>query len=118
MTLIEQAQEPCTLLEKHSISDGEGGFITIWEDSAEFVAAIIPDTTTRAIIAEKQGLSKIFRVTTPKNALLSFRDIFRRDRDGKVFRVTSDGSDEQTPPNSGLPPFSRVTAEEYTLPVE
>lgn len=115
MTLIEQAQEPCTLLERHTISDGEGGFISTWADGAEFVAAIIPDTTTRAIIAEKQGLSKIFRVTTPKNALLSFRDIFRRDRDGKIFRVTSDGVDEQTPPGSDLPPFSRVTAEEYSL---
>lgn len=117
MNLIEEWHEKCTIIEQKKVSDGEGGFYTEWEDGAEFVAAIVPDVTTQAVIAERQGMTKIYRVTTPKNAILSFHDIFRRESDGQTFRVTSDGKDIQTPASSGLPPFSQVTAEAYSLPV-
>ena len=35
--------------------------------------------------------------------------------DGKIFRVTSDGDDIQTPERAGFS-FTQVTAEEYLLP--
>ena len=117
MSLIEDWKEPCVLIEKDRIPDGEGGFVTTWRDGAEFMAVISPVSSTQAIIAERQGISKIFTVTTNKNALLEFHDIFRRLEDGQVFRVTSDGKDIQTPSKSAITPFSQVMAEEFTLPV-
>ena len=115
MSLIEQWQEKCTIIDKKTISDGEGGVFTNWVDGAEFTAAIVLDTSTTAVIAERQGMAKIYRVTTPKNALLSFHDVFRRERDGQTFRVTSDGKDVQTPEMSDITPSSWVTAEEWSL---
>lgn len=117
MSLIEQWQEKCTIIDKKTVPDGESGFITTWTDGAEFMAAVVLDTSTTAVIAERQGMAKIYRVTTPKNALLSFHDVFRRESDGQTFRVTSDGKDVQTPETSDITPSSWVTAEEYSLPL-
>jgi len=41
--------------------------------------------------------------------------VFRRAFDGKIFRVTSDGSDKYTPASATLN-MRQVTAEEYELP--
>lgn len=116
MSLIEDWKEPCILVEQKRVPDGESGFITTWYDGAEFMAVINLVNTTQAVIAEKQGITKIFTVTTEKNAILKSNDVFRRVRDGQVFRVTSDGKDIQTPANSAITAFSQVTAEEFTLP--
>lgn len=119
MGLIEDWKEPCVLLEKKRISDGEGGWAeTTWVEGAKFKASITLDTSTPAVIAERQGMAKIYRVTTDKNAMLDFHDVFRRVEDGQIFRVTSDGKDVQTPPNSAITPFSQVTAEEWALPAD
>ena len=115
MSLLQEYMETCQLIEKKRVPDGEGGWNTNWTYSAEFTAAIVLDTSTTAVIAERQGLAKIYRVTTPKNAMLSFHDVFRRESDGQTFRVTSDGKDVQTPPTSDIMPFSQVTAEEWSL---
>jgi translation elongation factor P/translation initiation factor 5A len=64
--------------------------------------------------AEKQGVTSLYTVTTGKNAILQYHDVFRRLSDGKVFRVTSDGDDKQTPDRATFQ-FSQVTAEEWTL---
>lgn len=115
MSLIDQWQEKCTIIESKKVPDGEGGWTTGWADGAEFMAAVVLDTSTQAVVAERQGMAKIYRVTTPKNALLSFHDVFRRESDGQTFRVTSDGKNVQTPPTSDITPFSQVTAEEWSL---
>lgn len=118
MSLIEDWQEKCTILDSKKVPDGEGGWTTGWTDGASFMAAIVLDTSTQAVIAERQGIAKIYRVTTPKNAMLRFHDVFRRDSDGQVFRVTSDGKDVQTPEQSEITPFSQATAEPWNLPID
>ena len=42
---------------------------------------------------------------------LEYHDVFRRVRDGKIFRVTSDGDDKFTPASTSLD-MRQVTAEE------
>ena len=46
--------------------------------------------------------------------MLEYHDVLRRVRDGKVFRVTSDGDDKYTPESATLN-MRQVTAEEYIL---
>lgn len=118
MSLITDWQEKCTIIESKKVPDGEGGWTTGWTDGAEFMAAIVLDTSTQAVIAERQGMNKIYRVTTPKNAILGFHDVFRRESDGQIFRVTSDGKDVQTPAESEITPFSQVTAKAWALPLD
>lgn len=118
MSLIEQWWEKCTIIESKKVPDGEGGFMTTWTDGVPFMAAIVLDTSTQAVIAERQGMAKIYRVTTPKNATLGFHDVFLRESDGQVFRVTSDGKDVQTPAESEITPFSQVSAEAWQIPLD
>jgi hypothetical protein len=114
MSLLQQAMTDVVAMEKTRVSDGEGGFIVDWVDGAVFKAAITFDTSMQSRIGEKQGVSSRYTVTTSKNAKLEYHDVIRRLNDGKIFRITSDGDDKQTPESSGLN-FLQVTAEEWVL---
>lgn len=102
------------MLDKVRVSDGEGGFTTSWQEGAEFDAAIVKDTSLEARIAEKDGLTNTYTVTTSANAALDFHDVFKRLSDGQVFRVTSNGDDKRTPSVASFQ-FEQVTAEEWRL---
>ena len=113
MSLLTQAMEDVVMLEKTRLPDGEGGFTTEWADSVQFKAAINFDSSMEARTAEKAGVTSLYTVTVPINAKLEYHDVFKRLRDGKVFRVTSDGDDKITPPSASFQ-FAQVTAEEWT----
>ena len=114
MSLLLNAMENCTIIDKQTESDGMGGVVTQWVDGAEFKAAIVLDASIQAKIAEAQGVKGVYTVTTVKSINLQFHDVFRRERDGKIFRVTSDGDDKHTPATASLN-MRQVSAEEYTL---
>lgn len=114
MSLLSDAMETCTMIDKKSVPDGYGGIKTQWEDGAEFQAAIVLDSSMQARIAEKQGVSALYTITTQKNINLQFHDVLRRESDKKVFRVTSDGDDKKTPNTASLN-MRVVSAEVYKL---
>lgn len=114
MSLIDAFKSACILMEKTRVSDGEGGWNTVWKEGVEFEAAITFDSTMQARIAEKDGVSSLYTVTTSKNTSLDFHDVFKRVSDGKVFRVTSDSEDKRTP-NVASFEFEQVSAEEWSL---
>ena len=115
MSLLSEAMESCVLIDKITTSDGYGGSIVSWVDGAKFDAAIVLDSSMEARIAEKQGVTALYTITTKKNLNLQYHDVFRRISDGKIFRVTSDGDDKHTPDSAGLN-MRQVTAEEWILP--
>ena len=112
MSLLTQAMEDVVMLEKRRMPDGEGGFTTEWADGVQFKAAISFDSSMEARTAEKAGVTSLYTVTVPTNAKLEYHDCIKRLRDGKVFRITSDGDDKITPPSASFQ-FIQVTAEEY-----
>ena len=114
MSLIDEAMTTVVLMEKTRQPDGEGGFIVNWIDGVVFEAAITFDTSMESRIAERQGVTSRYTVTTNKNAKLEFHDVIRRLSDGKVFRISSDGDDVQTPDRATFQ-FLQVTAEEWVL---
>ena len=115
MSLYEDMLEPCVLLDKTTAPDGYGGYIATWVDGAEFEAACIFDTSMEARVADKQGVTSLYTVHTLKGMNLQYHDVFRRLRDGKIFRVTSDGDDKYSPASSAIN-MNIVTAEEWVLP--
>lgn len=117
MSLLQDAMETCVYLNKQVTPDGYGGYRTVWAEGAEFDAAIVFDTSIEARKAEAQGVSSLYTVTTPRSLTLEYHDVFRRVRDGKVFRVTSDGDDKYTPQSATLD-MRQVTAEEFVLTSE
>ena len=117
MSLLTQAMEDVVLMEKKREPDGEGGFLpAVWVDGASFKAAISFDSSMEARTAEKAGVTSLYTVTVPMNCKLEYHDSFRRLRDGKVFRIKSDGDDVQTPKSATFQ-FLQVEAEEWELPV-
>ena len=113
--LVDEFKEKCVLLEKTREPDGAGGFYTKWREGTEFEAAITFSTSIEARRAEKEGVSSLYTVTTDKNASLEYHDVFKRLGDGKIFRVTTDGDDVQTPARATFQ-FAQVNAEEWELP--
>lgn len=112
--LFEDFKVDCVMLNKTKIPDGEGGWTTVWSDGATFKAAVVLNTSTQARIAEREGVSAIYTVTTDKNLGLEFHDVFKRLEDGKIFRVTSDSDDSKTPKMATFS-FAQVTAEEWEI---
>ena len=109
--------EDCVLLNKQTVNDGYGGYITTYTEGAEVSAAIRFDSSIEARAAEKQGVTSLYTIITGRSFVLQYHDVLRRKRDGKIFRITSDGDDSYTP-NSASLDMRLVTAEEWSLPNE
>ena len=112
MSLLSEAMEKCIMMHKVTQDDGYGGEITTWQDGAGFDAAITFDTSMEARTAGAQGVTSLYTVTTRKVKTLEYHEVFRRESDGKIFRVTSDGDDKHTPGSASLN-MRQVTAEEW-----
>lgn len=115
MSLLSEALESCTMLTKTVVNDGYGGYTTTWAEGATFEAAIVFDTSIQARQAEAAGVTSLYTVTTSRALTLEYHDVFRRERDQKIFRVTSDGDDKASPMSSSLD-MRQCLAEEWQLP--
>ena len=114
MSLLEDAFEACVMMDKTTVTDGYGGYRAAYTEGASFKAAIVYDTSIQARTAEMQGVTSLYTVTTSRALTLEYHDVFKRVRDNKVFRVTSDGDDKFTPASTALD-MRQVTAEEWRL---
>lgn len=115
MSLLSAAYEPCTIINRAIVPDGQGGVITTWTDGAIIDAAIVEDSSTEARIGMAQGVTSVYTITTSRALNLQYHEVLRRESDGKIFRVTSDGDDKKTPSPATLD-MRQVTAEEWSLP--
>lgn len=114
MSLLDEAYETCTIIDKTTVEDGYGGYDVVWVNGASIQCAIVRNSSIQAQIAERQDTTAFYTITTPKNLNLQYHDVLRRESDGKIFRITSDGDDNKTPKGAGLD-MRQVTAEEYTI---
>lgn len=112
MSLLSAAMEDCVLYNKTSVDDGYGGRKDTYTEGMTFKAACVLDTSMQARIAEKQGVTGLYTITTGREMNLQYHDIFKRVRDGKKFRVTSDGDDKSTPNSTALN-MRQTSAEEW-----
>ena len=115
MSLLAEAMERCHMMDKTTVPDGYGGFTSVWASGASFNSAITFDQSLEARVADAQGVTSRYTVTTSRAINLQYHDVFVRERDGKVFRVTSDGDDRYTPKSAGLD-MRQVEAEEWEIP--
>lgn len=112
--LIESMMVDCCMMDKRSVPDSEGGFIYEWTEGAPFRAAIVKNNSLNAKIAEKQGVTEVYSITTPEGVVLGLMDVFKRKIDGAIFRVKSEGVDSETPRVATFQ-FRQVTAEKWEL---
>ena len=107
--------EKCYIMDKTTTPDGYGGIKPNYKEGAEIMVAFSFDSSTQARIAAQQGVNNRFTLFTKKAITLKYPDVIKRASDGRIFRVTSDGSDNKTPRAAGLD-LRAVEAEEWELP--
>lgn len=114
MSLLNNAMTSCKRLAEIRTSDGEGGSTTVWNGTEVFNAAIVYEDTEDNVVGDASKDRNTYSIITGRETKLKYHDVFKRLKDGKIFRVTSDGSDNATPKTAGLN-MRKVTAEEWKL---
>lgn len=114
MNLYERMAAPCTRLILTETPDSSGGMKPAWAEGEAFTAAIVKDNTLAARVAEKSGVTAVYTLTVVEGSAPGFHDVFRRDADGKTFRVTSNPEDS-APPEGASFFFEQVSCEEWEV---
>ena len=113
--MIIWMMEKCHIIDKVTGDDAYGGSVVGYRVGASIDAAIIKNSTTEAIVAEKQGASEFFTIVTNKGSMLDYHSIIRRDSDTEYFIITSRETDSEAPAQSTIQ-ISKVNAERWTVP--
>lgn len=114
MTLLDSMRDPCVMMDKRTVSDGMGGFTTVWTEGAAFDATIIKNNSNEAVVGQQQGMSELFTVVVDKSIILDYHDVFKRVSDGQTFRLTSSTLDSAAPERSTIP-IAKATCERWAL---
>lgn len=114
MSLVDNAMEDTIIMDKITAPDGYGGVKTTYVEGAKVKVAYSFDASTQARIAQQEGVTNRFTLTTKKSVIFRFHDVVKRVRDGKYFRVNSDGDDNNTPNSAGLD-LRQVEAEKWEI---
>lgn len=113
--LWESELENGTIFNKIYVDDGRGGTKITYVDGVTIDAVFGFETSEELRQAEKANAVPRYTITTRANVNLQYHDVIRRNRDGKIFRITSDGDDNVSPSVSSLN-MRQVEAQEWELP--
>lgn len=114
MSLLEEAFEDFTIINKAIVDDGYGGTETVWAPGATIKAAAVLDTSPQMKIAQVMGVTSNYTITVKKDVELDYHTVLRRGSDNKIFRLTSNSDDKKTPQSAGLN-MRQYSAEEWKL---
>lgn len=114
MSLLTEALETVTIINKIAESDGYGGIEITYTDGAKIKAALTFDSSNEAKIAEAMGATSTYTVTVRKDIELDYHTILRRESDGAIFRLTSNSDDRKTPESAALN-MRQYSAERWKL---
>lgn len=112
--LVYDTMEDSYIIDKTTTLDSYGSPKTVYVRGAQISVAYSFNSSTEARIAAQQGVNNRFTLYTKRDVILRFPDIVQRAKDGKYFRVTSDGDDNMTPKAAGLD-LRAVEAEEWKI---
>ena len=117
MSLLDEAFEDFTIINKSVVDDGYGGTKTVWTDGATIQGAMPLDTSTQMKIAQQMGVTSVYTLTVRKSIELDYHTVLRRESDARIFRTTSNTDDKKTP-NSASLNMRQYSVEEWKLPDE
>ena len=102
MSLMDEYNSECVLLDRSIVDDPVGGYRTVWTDGIHFQAAWQYQAAPEITVAEQEGVGRTYSIFVDKTLNLDFHDAFRRVDNGQIFRVTNPGTDRMTPTFSRL----------------
>lgn len=114
MSLLDEAYEDFTVINKIIVDDGYGGTTTVWSDGAKIKGAIVFDSSTQMKVAQAMGVTSAYTLTVRKSTELDYHTVLRRESDKKIFRLTSNSDDKKTPNSANLD-MRQYSAEEWNL---
>lgn len=114
MSLLENAYEDFTVINKSIVDDGYGGTTVVWTDGVTIKGAIVFDASTQMKVAQAMGVTSAYTFTVKKNVELDYHTVLRRESDKKIFRLTSNSDDKKTPEEAALN-MRQYSAEEWKL---
>lgn len=96
------------------VDDPYGGYKKIYSIGATFEGVLHLDDSINAQIAEKNGVTGVYTLTTDKEFRLPWHTVFCKDGNtNKAYRVTT--KDENSTPNTTPLNLRQVRAEEYDI---
>ena len=118
MSLLDDFASKCVLMEKTRTPDGAGGYITVWEEGAEFLNYQALDTSMEARKAEKDGVTSVYSALVNQSVPIEYNDYFRDTETGLTYRVTSNPEEKAAPRSAGaiIKALKFFTAERKELP--
>lgn len=113
--LMDEFSATCVLLVKTRTDDPVGGYKTSWVPGVEFTAAWEYESAPEILVAEQQGVSRIYAIYVDPTLDLDYHEVFKRKDNGQIYRVTNPGTGRNTPS------FSRINkrlieVEKWELP--
>lgn len=114
MSLLDNAYEDFTIINKSVVDDGYGGTTVVWTDGATIKGAIVFDSSTQMKVAQAMGVTSAYTLTVKKSVELDYHTVIRRESDKKTFRLTSNSDDKKTPEEAALN-MRQYSAEEWKL---
>ena len=102
MSLLDDAFEDFTVMNKAAVDDGYGGVITEWTEGATVKGAMVYNGSSLRRVAEALGSSSSYTFTCRKSLSFDFHDVLKRVSDGQLFRLTNNSDDYKTPPSAAL----------------
>lgn len=114
MSLLENAYEDFTIVNKSVIDDGYGGTTIAWTDGATIKGVMVFDNSTQMKVAQAMGVTSTYTFTVKKQVELDYHTVLRRESDKKIFRLTSNSDDKKTPEEASLN-MRQYSAEEWKV---
>lgn len=109
--LLSEQTESCVFLNKSTVSDGYGGYKTVWTEGAPFEAVITEDSSNEAIVAGIEQSTDFWGVKVRSNVPLEEFSVFKRLEDGKTFQIRKVGMSAPKMSNLGI---KILNAKSYT----
>lgn len=118
MSLLDDFSRKCVILNKEKLSDGEGGYTTVWSEGAEFDNYSALDTSMEARQAEKLGVTSVYSALVKKDVPIEYGDYYKERENGKTYRVTSNPEEKKAPASASeiMQNLKFFTAERKELP--
>ena len=121
MRLLEKNLESFELLTAARTNDNQGGRHAAWSVSGTLDACAVVAQSPHAHArdqteqrANADHAEPVYTVLTKRSVMLPFHAIIRRVKDGRCFRIISDGTDAETP-KGALLDLRMFAAEQWRL---